>query len=299
MKKIITYALIAIGIYTLVMFVFSMLFSRSGQTMYGGATPIAEYKMMDNATAVPAAMSAEKPAPTQSEQVMRRMIIRNAQLSLQVNDIPKVMDAIIQLADNSGGYVVSSTFNQDTVYGGGSSAEVKIRVPAKGLNSALQRLKGLATKVIQESISGEDITQQYVNLESELKNLKDTKLQLGKIMQGATKTPDVLSVFEELSETQRKIDVTEGQIKYFKESVAFSLITIDISMNPDIKINQDSQWKIAQVFSESYKQLINYLREFTYGVIEFSVYLLPLILLWGIILCVVIWIAKSIYFRFK
>lgn len=298
MKKIIIYALVVIGIYTVLMFVLSPLLSRSGQTMYGSVGgPTGQ--LMENTTAVPAAMSAEKPAQTHAERVMRRMIIRNAQLSLQVNDLPKSMDAIIQLADHSGGYVVNSELNQDSIYGGGSSAQIRIRVPASGLNNVLQSLKGLATKVTQESISGEDITQQYVNLESELKNLQVTKEQLTKIMQNAKKTSDVLLVFQELSDTQRKIDLTEGQIKYFSESVAFSLITIDLSLNPEIKINQDSRWKISEVASESYKQLINYFREFTYSLVEFGVYLLPILFLWGMIVFLVYWIASALYSRFK
>lgn len=160
-------------------------------------------------------------------------------------------------------------------------------------------LKSLAIKVEQETVTGEDITQQYVNLESELNNLKTTKAQLAKIMQGATKTEDVLMVFQKLSETQRKIDITEGRIKYYKESVAYSLITIDLSLNPEIQITQDSKWQIAEVITESYKELINTLRQFTYGAIQFFIYFLPMMLLWAIVTLILFLIGRALYKKFK
>ncbi|MBL7478377.1 DUF4349 domain-containing protein [Legionella bononiensis] len=297
MKKIIVSVLVVIGIYSVLLFGYKFLFSRAGTTMYAGAPAV--YKTMDNAVPGSAAMSTEKPAQVQSEQVMRRMIIRNAQLSLQVNDIPKALDEITQIADHSGGYVVNSELNQNVSYGGGEYAKISIRVPANGLNSVLSSLKVLAIKVVQETVTGEDITQQYVNLESELNNLKTTKAQLAKIMQGATKTEDVLLVFQQLSETQRKIDLTEGQIKYYKESVAYSLITIDLSMNPEIQITQDSKWQITEVISESYQELIKTLRQFTYGMIEFFIFFVPLMLLWAVIVLILFLIGRALYKKFR
>jgi hypothetical protein len=299
MKKIIAYVVLIVGIYSILLFVYNAIFMRAGTTMFGGAHTA--YKTLGNSGSVPAdsvAMSTENPPPVQSEQVMRRMIIRNARLTLQVNDISRAMDDITKIADQSGGYVVNSEFNQNVNYGGGY-AEISIRIPAKGLNSVINNLKGLATKVVQESVTGEDITQQYVNLESELNNLQATKIQLAKIMQGATKTADVLLVFQQLSETQKKIDVLEGQIKYYKESVAFSLITISLNVNPVIQINQDATWNISAVVSESYQSLINGLRQFTYGVIQFTIFFLPMLLLWGIIALILFLIGKRIYLRFK
>lgn len=297
MKKILSTILIIIGIFSVFVVSYKFLFSRAGTTMYSGAPAL--YKPMDNAVPGSVAMSAEQSSPIQSEQVMRRMIIRNARLSLQVNDIPKTMEDITQIADHSGGYVVNSELNQNVSYGRGQYAKISIRIPANGLNNVLKSLKSLAIKVEQETVTGEDITQQYVNLESELNNLKTTKAQLAKIMQGATKTEDVLMVFQKLSETQRKIDITEGRIKYYKESVAYSLITIDLSLNPEIQITQDSKWQIAEVITESYKELINTLRQFTYGAIQFFIYFLPMMLLWAIVTLILFLIGRALYKKFK
>ncbi len=298
MKKIFVYMLMIIGFYSILLFGYQLLFSRAGSTMYGGAQTAYQGPAASVSVSSTVAMSDTNGSPEHVERVMRRMIIRNANMTLQVNDISKTMDDISKIAEKSEGYVVNSEFNQNLGYDGGY-ATISIRIPAQGLNSVINTLKSLATKVVQESVTGEDITQQYVNLESELKNLQATKEQLTKIMQGATKTADVLLVFEQLSDTQRKIDVLEGQIKYYKESVAYSLITISLNRNPAIQMQQDSAWNLSDVVTDSYKSLINGLRQFTYGIIQFTIYFLPMILLWGVIVFILFLIGRRIYLKLK
>ncbi len=230
-----------------------------------------------------------------SQNVMRGMIIRNANISLQVDNINSAMEKISQLAENSGGYVVSSNLMQDNNDANNTTANISIRVPAQGLNNALTALKSLATQVTQESVTGEDITQQFVDLQSQLNNLQTAKEQLAKIMAKAKETADVLSVFKQLSDVQGQIDVIQGQIKYYKESVAYSLININLNMNPIIQTEQQKQWKITEAFIDSYHALVDQLRSVTYGLIEFFVYFLPLILLWICICLIVFWIGKKVW----
>ncbi len=203
MKKVIFYTLAVIGLYSVLFFSYQLVVPRAGMTMYGGAQTA--YRAPDTAGSIPAdeaAMKAGNISLVPSEPAMKRMIIRNARITLQVNDLSRAIDDITKITEKSNGYVVYSDFN-DPLYGG-RYAEMSIRIPANGLNSMMNALKGLAVKVVQESVTGEDITEQYVNLESELNNLQTTKTQLTKIMQGATKTPDVLQVFQQLRRLKRK-----------------------------------------------------------------------------------------------
>lgn len=299
MKKTVFYLLALIGGLFLLFVSYHWLFGVTGATMYGGGVtaipgsapaPIATYARLDNAamTSVPQTT----PVSPSAENVIRRMIIRNANITLQVTDINHALDAIMKLANTSGGYVVSSNISQNA---GSTSGEISIRVPAQGLNNVLKQLKSLSTQVTQETISGEDITQQYVNLQSQLENLLKSKSQLEKIMLGATKTEDVLKVHQQLTDTQGQIDVLEGQIKYYKESVALSLISISLTMSPAIQNEYQSQWRLAEAFKSSYVDLVNGLRNFTYSLIQISVYYLPLALLWGCLCLVIYWIGKKIY----
>ncbi|KTD08935.1 coiled-coil protein [Legionella gratiana] len=298
MKKVILYFLAFIGAFALLIILYLWLGRVAEPTMFGATGPAP----IPTGEPIPTLIAMQRNSQTTnqpSENTMRGMIIRNANISLQVNNISAAMQRITQLAESSGGYVVNSNLTQDSNSVWNTTATIKIRVPAQGLNDALTALKSLATQVIQESISGEDITQQYVDLQSQLTNLQTAKEQLAKIMAGATKTADVLSVFKQLTEVQGQIDVIQGQIKYYKESVAYSSINIDLSMNPMIETAQQKQWKITEVFINSYHGLIDQLRQLTYGIIEFFVYFLPLILLWICICLVVFWIGKKIWQRFQ
>ncbi|CZH12562.1 DUF4349 domain-containing protein [Legionella pneumophila] len=300
MKKIILYLFVAIGVYAVLLFAYNMLINRAGQTSYGGAPAMGSaYPTVEKVNAVPGGSGDSNNNPSASEQVMKGMIIRNANITLEVNDPAKVIDEIMQMAEREGGYAVNSNLRQDSFYVGGNIAQISIRIPSNRLNNVLQNLKSLAVKVIEESITSEDITRQYVDLESELKNYRVAKDQLNKIMQGAKNTSDVLAVYQQLSETQRKIDVIEGQIKYYKESVAYSLITIYLQINPAIKNAQNSTWQISEVVRKSYQALIEHLRQFIYGFIEFVILFVPMILLWGIIALLVFWIGRAVYSRFK
>ncbi|HAU1321172.1 TPA: DUF4349 domain-containing protein [Legionella pneumophila] len=300
MKKVILYLFVAIGVYAVLLFAYNVLINRAGQTLYGGAPVVGSaYPTVEKVNAVPGSFGATSSNSPASDQVMKGMIIRNANITLEVNDPVKVIDAIMQIAEREGGYVVNSNLRQDSFYVGGNVAQISIRIPSNRLNNVLQNLKSLAVKVIEESITSEDITRQYVDLESELKNYRVAKDQLNKIMQGAKNTSDVLAVYQQLSETQRKIDVIEGQIKYYKESIAYSLVTIYLQIDPAIKNAQNSTWQISEVVMKSYQALIDNLRQFTYGFIEFVILFVPMILLWGIIALLVFWIARAVYSRFK
>ncbi|QMT59551.1 DUF4349 domain-containing protein [Legionella sp. PC997] len=297
MKKIILYFLAFIGTLAILFFI-AQWFSITGTTMYeGGPVPMPAGVGKQEYAGGSVAMQSTSPssASQPSDQVMRGMIIRNANISLQVNNINTAIEKISQLAENSGGYVVSSNVTQDNDATNNTNANISIRVPAQGLHKALTALKSLATRVMQESVTGEDITQQFVDLQSQLSNLQKAKEQLSKIMTSATNTSDVLSVFKQLSDTQGQIDVIQGQIKYFKESVAYSLININLSMNPIVQTEQQKQWKITETFIDSYHALIDQLRNFTYGLIAFFVYVLPLLLLWICIVLIVYWIGKKIW----
>lgn len=232
-------------------------------------------------------------APTPEPQGENRLLIRNVNISLQVTQINPTMDKIVQLASQSGGYVVNSRITQNNSPDTFDTAQISIRVPAEKLQPTLMQLKSLAKRVTDEEVSGEDITKQYVDLESQLKNLSTSKIQLEKIMGSAQKTQDVLSVYQQLSNIQGQIDLIEGQIKYYKESIAFSLITIQLHQVAVIEDSDRSPF--ARTAKQAYHDLLNQLQAMTHGLITFFIYLLPLLLLWLALFFLVIWIVKKIY----
>lgn len=312
MKKIALYVFAAVGLIASLLTFYS-LFTISGSTMHGSSSQVSsipgsmnytqEYRQLQQTSSptTPTALTqiggSTTPNPIPSQTSIKRMIIRNANITLVVNDITKAMEQISSLATNSNGYVVSSNTNQNDQVGIYNTAQISIRVPAEGLHKTLTQLKTFAIKVNSEDLSGEDITQQYVDLQSRLKNLEAAKAQLQKIMDGAKKTSDVLDVFKQLTDTQGQIDLVEGQIKYYSESVALSLINITLELKPASPIQKIRSWELIKVSKEAYQSLLNQLEHLTYSIIRFVIFYLPLLLIWGIFFLLIFFIGKVIYHR--
>ena len=112
------------------------------------------------------------------EQVQQeRLVIYNANLALVVDDPVESLDTISDLATSIGGFVVNSNLYESSYRVGDEyrpvhEANITIRVPAERLDEALDQLKGLAVEVDSESISGQDVTQEYTDLASRLRNLE-------------------------------------------------------------------------------------------------------------------------------
>ncbi len=135
-----------------------------------------------------------------------------------------------QLAEAFGGWVVSSNINRVTTANREEAVRgsITIRVMAERLDEALSRIKSGALSVENEAVSGQDVTQQYVDLTSRLNNLEAAETQLQSIMEDARRTEDVLSVYNELVRIRGEIETIQGQIQYFSESAAFSSISVEL-----------------------------------------------------------------------
>lgn len=177
---------------------------------------------------------------------VERLVIRTANLSLVVKDPAISAEAIAAMAEAMGGFVVSTNLYQ-TSYGDpavlSTQGSITIRVPAERFQEALRRLKEDAEEVRVENVSGQDVTQQYTDLQSRLRNLEAAEAQLREIMASATKTEDVLRIFEELRRVREEIEVIKGQIQYFDESAQLSAITVELIPDVAAQPLQIGLWK--------------------------------------------------------
>ncbi len=245
----------------------------SGEAMYEGeesAAPMAtegDFSAADSTTLVTA----------------ERMVIKNADLSIVVVDPAKAMDEIISMAEEMGGFVVSSNLWQTTLGSGVTvdQANINIRVPAGRLDEALSRIKDGAGEVRSENISGEDVTSQYTDLQSRLRNLEAAETQLMQIMDNATDTEDVLQVYNNLVSVREQIEVIKGQMLYYEQAAALSSISIDIIADEADQPIQIGGWQPVGVAKDAVEALINTLQGLVNVVIWLIIFFLPLGLVIG------------------
>jgi hypothetical protein len=196
------------------------------------------------------------------EVVTERLVIRNANLTIVVLDPSHSVEDISQMAQEMRGFVVSSNIYQttfdDTVMA--FRASITIRVPAERLDEALNQIKDDAMEIRNENISGQDVTQDYTDLKSQLRNLEAAEEELLEIMDASTEAEHVLDVFEHLRQVRGEIEITKGRIQYYEESARMSAISVEIIPDVAARPLQIGRWQPEGTAKAAVEALINTLQ---------------------------------------
>ena len=210
-----------------------------------------------------------------------RIVIQNADLAIVVSDVEGRMKNIQTMAQQMGGFVVSSNLYQNYTsdYVEVPEAQVTIRVPVENLEAALEQIKKDVVEVQTETRSGQDVTAEYVDLQSRLKNLEAAEKQLEEIMDSATKTEDVVNIFNQLVYYREQIELVKGQMKYYEEAAALSAISVRILAEETVKPLVIGKWEPKGVALEAVQDLINFLKGFVDFLIRFVIYILPVLII--------------------
>ena len=154
----------------------------------------------------------------------RRIIVRTVDMGIVVDDVGQSIDAIGGLAEEMGGWLVSSSHAEEHF------GFVSVRVPAERLEEAIQRLRGMAQDVKSEITSSRDVTDEYYDIQARLTNLEATEGALIKLLDRAEKVEDALSIQQSLSEVQENIERLQGRIKLLEQTAAYSLINVSLEL---------------------------------------------------------------------
>lgn len=192
-----------------------------------------------------------------------RIVIKDAELTIYVANPPDSMDRISRMAEEMGGYVVNANLYQTRLSSGSEvpRASIMIRVPAERLNEALERIKEETDQpVVNENVSSQDVTQEYTDLQSRLRNLEAAEAQLMEIMADANRTEDVLSVYNRLTDVREQIEVIKGQIQYYEQSAALSSIRVELMPNEALQPLSIGGWQPVGVARDALQALIRTLQ---------------------------------------
>ena len=157
-----------------------------------------------------------------------RMIIKNADIRLMVKDTDVAIDRATQAIADAGGYIVSSRVWYQDYYGNNLKyAAITIGVPVDAFERTLVRLRDLAVRVVDEVAAGDDVTEQYVDLQSQLTNLEATRARIQEFLQDAKTIDEALRINQELANIEAQIEQIKGRMNYLNDRSAFSTITIN------------------------------------------------------------------------
>lgn len=263
----------------------------------GGGAPA---QSMDTAESAPVPGTATSGTGA-SAAAVERIVIKNADLSIVVSDVEGRMKAIQAMAEEMGGFVVSSNLYQSYTndYVQVPEAAITVRVPAEKLTEALNQIKKDVVEVQTETVSGQDVTAEYVDLQSNLRSLEATEEQLNKILEEATTTDDVVNIFNQLTYYRQQIEVTKGQIKYYDEASALSAISVRIVAEETIRPVTIGKWEPKGVALESVQNLLDFYQGFTEFLIRFVIFILPVLLTIGFFLYLLFIGARAIFRKLR
>ncbi len=152
----------------------------------------------------------------------QRIVVRTVDMGLVVSDVQASMDEVAAVAHGMGGWTVSSERSND--FSGG----IAVRVPAERLDEAIARIRGLAVAVESEVSTSKDVTAEYFDSESRLRNMRATETAMLNLLERAPKARDALEIRKSLTEVQEEIEVLLGRLKLLEETSAFSLIKVSM-----------------------------------------------------------------------
>jgi len=172
-----------------------------------------------------------------ASQAFDRKIIRNANLTLEVPSPIDAQPRIVSIAESHQGFVVTSEATQRTAEDK-SKPEVTVnlivRVPASQFKQVLEEVRAVGARKIQEKVTGQDVTEEFMDLEARIKNQKALELQFLEIMKRAGKVEDALSVQSQLAEVRTEIEKLEGRRRFLENQS--SLSTINVTLQPPTQI---------------------------------------------------------------
>jgi len=226
-----------------------------------------------------------------------RMIVKNADIRLMVEDTDVAIDRSMQIVGDAGGYIISSRVWYQDYYGNSLKyASVTIGVPVDEFETVLRRLRGLAVQVVDETASGDDVTEQYVDLQSQLVNLEATRARIQEFLKDTKSIDEALRVNQELANIEAQIEQIKGRMNYLTDRSAFSTVTINLE--PEFPIltptptstprptSTPVPWKPADTFKEAsgtvtvvYQGIANFL--IWLFVVILPIILPPALILWG------------------
>jgi hypothetical protein len=221
-----------------------------------------------------------------------RLIIKNGEMDLLVEDTDRALGQISQIAVDNGGYVLNS---QTWQTGEVKAGTITIAVRAENFETAMRRLGDTAIEVLRETSSGQDVTSEYVDLRSRLDNLEATRDRLRTFLDDAQDVDEALAVNRELSQIEAEIEQVQGRMNYLSGRAAYSTIAINLSMPYDIPTPTPTPWALGRTFNSAVKAqgaLLRFLADAaTWLVIVFGPYL--------VVLAIIILIVRALMRRRK
>jgi hypothetical protein len=156
--------------------------------------------------------------------LLDRKIVQNTTVDLEVEEVSRSFQDIMNIALTAGGHVASSSFsNEDDE----QIADLTIRVPAEEHQRVLTQLREMG-EVTEESSDANDVTEEYTDLQARLRTLEATEQRYLELLAQATTIPDILAMEDRLAGVRAQIEQVQGRINLLDSLTELGTITVHL-----------------------------------------------------------------------
>jgi len=225
-------------------------------------------------------------------EAMNRKIIRNADLALEVAAPLEAQQKVSSIAETLGGFVVTS---ESKLRASNDAARqdvevtLVVRVPSQQFKPAVEQILGLGSRIIQNKATGEDVTEEFIDLEARVKTQKALEEQFLEIMKRAGKVEDALEVQRQIAEVRTEIEKLEGRKRFLENRASLSTITVALQPPATIVVNTSG---FGRSVREAVSESVGVAVDIVLFIIRFVIVMTPvllLVLLPGLLLARFVW----------
>jgi Domain of unknown function (DUF4349) len=181
-------------------------------------------------TSVPKLSTAVATQAESAPAEVNRKIIRNAEIGLESPDPEEGLRRIASIAEAKGGFIVTSEVKQEGSDASGASktATVVARVPAAQFEATIEEIRKAGSRILQEKRTGQDVTEEFIDLEARIRTKRALEAQFLEIMKQAQKVSEALEVQRQLADVRTEIEQLEGRRRFLENQSSLSTITVKI-----------------------------------------------------------------------
>lgn len=217
------------------------------------------------------ASSSQTPPPA-----IERKIIRNAEMTVEADSPDEAQSKITAVAESKGGFVIESQKQtNDTKANKTDVVTMTVRIPSAKFDEALEEIRKSSNRVIVETITGQDVTEEFIDVEARLKTQKALEAQFLEIMKQAKTVEDALNVQTQIAEVRGEIEKIEGRKRFLENQAAFSTLKIRVQTPTAFSASSSGFfYQIGEAFTTGFNAALN----FILVLITFVIAILPFLL---------------------
>ena len=228
----------------------------------------------------------EESGPAGVPSVNDRKVIYDGQMQLEAADTRAAFDRIIALVQGSGGFVAATSIGDTTEEDEQPTISLTLRLPADNLTAALTQIRAVADRVVTESLQSQDVTDQFVDIEAQLRNLTALETELlallAELRDNNNADPSkLLQVFDQIRSTRGEIEQLEGRRQMLENLVSLATLHIGIVPLPASApiVPTDPAWDPATQAKGALRDLVEALQGLGDGLIRIGLYTLPILVI--------------------